>query len=85
MVKKEESKKRRLKGRVVSDRMEKTIVVEIERSRIHPLYQKREKFQKRILADDGKKIAKQGDLVLIEACRPLSKKKSFRVIRKVKR
>lgn len=76
--------KRRIIGQIVSDKMEKTVVVEIQRSRLHPLYKKRFRIKKRILAHDPENKFKPGDRVLIEETRPLSRKKSFRVVKKLK-
>lgn len=77
-------KRRRMVGQVVSDKMEKTVVVEIKGSRLHPLYQKRYQTKKRVLADDPENKFKPGDRVLIEESRSLSRHKSFRVIKKFK-
>jgi len=76
--------KRRITGDIVSDKMSKTVVVEIQRSRMHPLYQKRYRIKKRILAHDPEDKFKTGQKVLIEETRPLSRKKSYRVIKKIK-
>lgn len=67
-------------GRVVSDKMDKTIVVEIATSKQHPKYRKRIKVTKRFKAHDENNIAKDGDLVRIMETRPLSKTKRFRLV-----
>ncbi|WP_018659675.1 30S ribosomal protein S17 [Allofustis seminis] len=67
-------------GRVVSDKMEKTIVVEISTRKPHPKYRKRIKFSTRLKAHDENNQAKEGDLVRIMETRPLSKDKRFRLV-----
>lgn len=76
--------KKRLTGTVVSDKMQKTAVVEVETIKKHPLYKRRYKFHKKYKAHDEKKEYKAGDRVIIEECRPMSKEKRWRVIKKVK-
>lgn len=66
-------------GSVVSDRMEKSIVVRVERKVQHPLYGKFVKKSVKYIADDPENLCKIGDLVLIEECRPLSKRKRWRL------
>ncbi len=66
-------------GSVVSDRMEKSIVVKVERKVQHPLYGKFVKKSVKYIADDPENLCKIGDLVLIEECRPLSKRKRWRL------
>jgi len=75
--------KKRLIGKVVSDRMDKTVVVEVERIKVHPKYKRRFKVSKRYKAHDEKNEYKVGDKVMIEECRPLSKEKRWRVIKKL--
>lgn len=75
--------KKKIKGKVVSDKMEKTVVVEVEIFKIHPRYRKRFKVHKKYKAHDEKNEFKTGDNVVIEETRPLSKDKSFRVIEKI--
>ncbi len=72
---------RSVSGRVVSDSMDKTITVAIERKIRHPLYQKYIKRRTKLHAHDEKNECNKGDLVLIEECRPLSKTKSWRLIK----
>lgn len=67
-------------GRVVSDKMNKTVTVRWEKSRKHPLYKKFVKEFTKIKAHDEKNEAKAGDLVKIMETRPLSKEKHFMVV-----
>jgi len=67
-------------GIVVSDAMDKTVVVRVERRVAHPLYKKVVRRFKKFLAHDERNTAKVGDLVRIEETRPLSKRKRWRVI-----
>jgi len=73
------SRRRRLAGRVVSDKMDKTIVVVVERSKRHPLYGKVIKIRKRYMAHDADNACRAGDLVTIVESRPLSKHKRWAV------
>lgn len=72
----------RLKGKVVSDKMEKTIVVEVEKEKTHPRYKKRYKVHRKYKAHDEREEYKKGEDVVIEESRPLSKEKRWRVISK---
>ena len=81
----EHSSKRTLTGRVVSDKMDKTIVVLIERRVKHPMYDKIIVRSKRYHAHDDKNEAKSGDLVEIQECRPIAKTKSWQVIRLIEK
>ena len=74
-----ENKRRVLRGKVVSDKMEKTIVVEISTKKSHPLYGKKVKFSRKFKAHDENNEAKIGDIVEIMETRPLSKDKHFRL------
>ena len=74
-----EKNKRTLTGRVVSDKMDKTVTVLVERRVKHPLYGKVVTRSKKYHAHDEKNEFKEGDLVLIEESRPLSKTKAWRV------
>ncbi|MFC0269007.1 30S ribosomal protein S17 [Kushneria aurantia] len=74
------SNTRRLTGRVVSDRMEKSIVVMIERRERHPIYGKYMKRSTKLHAHDETNQAHTGDLVAIEECRPISKKKAWTLV-----
>ncbi len=75
--------KRKLKGKVVSDKMQKTVVVKVERQVRHPRYKKVYKVHKRYKAHDEKEEYKVGDEVFIEECRPLSKEKKWKVVGKI--
>jgi small subunit ribosomal protein S17 len=72
--------RRELQGTVVSDRMEKTVVVLVERRVMHPIYKKFIKTSKRYMAHDELKTAKLGDQVRIRECRPISKRKRWEVL-----
>jgi small subunit ribosomal protein S17 len=72
--------KRILQGVVVSDKGDKTIVVNVERRFKHPLLQKIVRRTKKYHAHDETNEFKSGDQVRIEECRPISKKKSWRVL-----
>jgi len=74
-----------LVGTVVSDKMEKTIVVSITRTHIHPFYGKTIKTTKKYHADDPNEQAGIGDMVEIEECRPISKLKKFKLVRVLKK
>ncbi|NTW70515.1 MAG: 30S ribosomal protein S17 [Chlorobiaceae bacterium] len=67
-------------GKVVSDKMDKAIVVVVERRVQHPVYKKYFKKTTRLMAHDEKNEAGIGDLVKIVECRPLSKRKSCRLV-----
>ena len=67
-------------GRVVGDKMDKTVVVAVETLRRHPLYNKSMKKAVKYKAHDEKKACKPGDLVRIVETRPLSKLKRWRVV-----
>ena len=77
-----QAKQRVLKGVVVSDKMNKTIVVEVSRMKKHPKYKKYYSVTKRFKAHDEEGAYKTGDRVLIKETRPLSKVKRWRVISK---
>jgi len=80
-----EANKRTLTGRVVSDKMEKTVTVLIERRVKHPLYGKIMTQSKKYHAHDEQNEFHEGDLVIIEECRPLAKTKAWRVIKLVEK
>ncbi len=71
-------------GVVVSDKMDKTIVVSIVRKWKHPRYGKMVKSSKKYKAHDEENAAKQGDMVLITETRPISKDKRWRLVEVVK-
>ncbi|MFD2191319.1 30S ribosomal protein S17 [Pistricoccus aurantiacus] len=76
----EEKKTRTLTGKVVSDKMDKSIVVMIERRVRHPLYGKYVRRSTKLQAHDEQNQAKAGDKVSIQECRPLSKHKSWTLV-----
>lgn len=75
--------KRQFKGMVVSDKMDKTVVVRVVRVKTHPKYHKQYKVSRKYKVHDEKNGCHVGDLVLFEECRPLSKEKHWRVIKKL--
>jgi small subunit ribosomal protein S17 len=77
--------KRTLTGRVVSTKMQKTIAVEIERLVRHPTYGKFIRRTTKLLAHDENAESKEGDVVQITPCRPLSRRKSWRLVKVVTR
>ena len=74
-----EASKRTLSGRVVSDKMNKTVTVLVERKVRHPLYGKFITRSKKYHAHDEKNEFHEGDVVQIEECRPIAKTKAWRV------
>ena len=72
--------RRTLTGRVVSDKMQKTIAVEIERLVKHPTYGKFIRRTTKLLAHDEHGASQEGDLVTITPCRPMSRHKSWRLL-----
>ena len=76
----ERNRRTSLQGVVVSDKMAKTIVVEVETHKRHPKYAKRIKYSNKYYAHDEKGEAKVGDVVTIMGCRPLSALKRFRLV-----
>ena len=67
-------------GRVVSDKMEKTITVVVDTYKNHPVYNKRFRYSKKYYAQDENNEAKVGDIVKIMETRPLSATKRFRLL-----
>ena len=76
---------RTLTGRVVSNKMNKTIAVEISRLVKHPRYGKYIRRNTKLLAHDETNESRQGDTVTIAECRPLSRNKSWRLVAVVER
>ena len=68
-------------GIVISDKMNKTVVVEIENRYSHPMYSKTLIKSKKYLAHDESEEANIGDQVLVQECRPLSKRKRWKLIK----
>ncbi len=81
----EKGVRRAVRGSVISARMDKSITVLVVRQFKHPLYKKYIRRSTRLHAHDESNDCKEGDTVLIEECRPLSKTKSWRVIRVLER
>ena len=81
----ERNSRKVLRGTVVSDKMDKTIVVEITTSEAHPLYGRHVKSTKRFKAHDEKNEAKIGDIDEVMETRPLSKDKHFRLVKVVEK
>ena len=75
--------KKTLQGIVVSDKMQKTVVVEVESIKEHPKYKRRFKTHKRFKAHDEKQEYHVGDKVEIEETNPISKDKNWKVIKKI--
>lgn len=74
---------KKLVGKVVSTKMTKTAVVEVERHKTHPLYKKRIKFTKKIHAHDEIGV-KEGDKVVMMEIKPISKTKKWKIIEVIK-
>ena len=75
--------KRQLKGTIVSNKMQKTVVLEVERVKEHPRYKRRYKVHKKYKAHYDEGEFSMGDKVIIEENRPISKDKKWRVIKKI--
>ena len=76
----ERNNRKVLVGRVVSDKMDKTITVLVETYKKHPLYGKRVKYSKKFKAHYENNVAKLNDIVKIMETRPLSATKNFRLV-----
>jgi small subunit ribosomal protein S17 len=72
--------RRILQGVVVSDKNDKTVVVEVERRLTHPVLKKTVRLRKKYHAHDDANAFKEGDVVRIEECPPISKKKRWKVL-----
>ncbi len=72
--------RRVLQGVVVSDKMDKTVVVRVERRVMHPVYKKFIRRSKKYAAHDESNACKVGDMVRIQECRPISKRKTWEVV-----
>jgi len=75
--------KKQLTGTITSNKMQKTVVVRVERIKEHPKYRRRYKVHKKYKAHTEEGEYKIGDKVVIEECRPISKEKRWKVIRKI--
>jgi small subunit ribosomal protein S17 len=78
-------KRKKLIGTVISDKMDKTVIVRVMHLSKHPKYKRIIKRYNKFKAHDEKKIAKVNDTVSIEATRPISKDKHFRVVEVIKK
>ena len=74
------TKLRTITGKVVSNKMDKTITVLVERVVKHPVYGKYIKRSSKMMAHDEENVCSEGDLVAITPCRPLSKNKTFKLV-----
>jgi small subunit ribosomal protein S17 len=74
------TKLRTITGRVVSNKMDKTITVLVERVVKHPVYGKYIKRSTKMMAHDEQNICQEGDIVAITSCRPMSKHKTFKLV-----
>lgn len=72
--------RRVLQGVVVSDKMDKTVVVKVERRVMHPVYKKFIQRSKKYAAHDDQNVYKVGDVIRIRECRPISRRKSWEVM-----
>lgn len=72
--------KRVMQGVVVSDKMDKTVTVKVERRIMHPLYKKFIRRSKKYAAHDESNACKIGDVVSIRECKPISKRKKWEVL-----
>jgi small subunit ribosomal protein S17 len=77
------SQKQQMKGQVISDKMDKTVVVKVDIKKRHPKYKKSYTVSRKFKAHDENNEFRVGDKVLIEAIRPISKEKKFKVLSKV--
>lgn len=77
--------KKKLRGIIISDKMNKTVVVSVERIKEHPKYKRRYKVHKKYKAHDENQEYHVGDRVIIEETRPMSKDKTWRVISKIEK
>src|ERR671917_624714 len=80
-----QGKRRSKTGRVVSDKMDKTVVVSVERLRRHPIYKRVVRLSSKFKAHDQENTARVGDTVRIEESRPLSREKRWTVVEVVAR
>ena len=76
----DEKRVRKVTGRVVSNKMDKSVTVAVERLVKHPVYGKYIRRTTKIVAHDEDNACREGDTVAISECRPISKRKSWRVV-----
>lgn len=84
-MKNDDTSERQVIGKVVSDKMNKTIVVQVERKVKHTLYKKYVKRFSKMYAHDEENTSRMGDIVLIQQSRPLSKTKRWKLVQVIKR
>ncbi|MGZ8225106.1 MAG: 30S ribosomal protein S17 [Methylovulum sp.] len=75
-----QTKLRTITGRVVSNKMDKSITVLVERVVKHPIYGKYVKRSTKMMVHDEDNLCQEGDLVAIASCRPMSKNKTFKLV-----
>ena len=75
--------KKQLKGKIISTRMQKTVVVRVERTKEHPKYKRRFRVHKNYKAHVSEGEYKKGDLVIIEETKPISKDKKWKLVKKL--
>jgi len=80
-----DKKTRQLEGTVVSTKMDKTVVVKIERQVTHMKYEKQYTISKKYNVHDAKGEARKGDVVSFVECRPISKSKRWRIVQVIKK
>jgi small subunit ribosomal protein S17 len=81
----ERGERKTLRGRVISDKMAKTITVQVERMKRHPLYHKTLRVRRKFYAHDEAREARVGDVVEIASTRPMSKLKRWRLVQVIER
>lgn len=77
--------RKQIVGKVISNKMDKTVVVQIERMLMHPKYHKFVRKTKRVKSHDERNECSVGDIVLVEETRPLSKEKRYRLVKIVEK
>lgn len=84
-MKQETSASRTVTGRVISSKMDKSITLLVDRTVSHPVYGKYVRRTTKLHAHDENNVCKEGDLVSVEQCRPLSKTKSWRLVKVIEK
>lgn len=77
------AKRRSFTGRVVSAKAKETAVVAVERTAVHPVYRKRYRRTLRLACHNAQNVYREGDVVRVEECRPISKTKRWRITGKI--
>ncbi len=75
-----QGKSRTIIGKVVSNKMDKSVTVLVERMVKHPVYGKYVKRSTKIMAHDSSNVCQEGDVISITSCRPVSKNKAFKLV-----